>query len=82
MGIVPKRAPVQGDHWLPKGRLGQLPGTISWEEHLEIYEAYRKKYPSVDQSAERIAERCGFGWGEIVSLMGHPPRTFVQWESK
>jgi len=73
-----KRAPVQGDRWLPHGTKGRENGTITWEEHLEIYEAYVKKWGCSDQSAERIAERAGFGYGEIIDLTGQPPKTWQE----
>lgn len=71
-----RRAPLQGDGY---GRLQtKPPGTISWAEHLEIYEAYAKR-DGRDQSAERIAERGGFGWSECVLLLGREPKT---WEPR
>lgn len=77
MTAIP-RAPVQGDYWRPKGEPGQAAGTISWDEHLEIYEAYARRYGR-EQTAERIAERGGFGWSEIHHLMGRAPAT---WEPR
>ena len=53
-------------------------GTITWAEHLEVYEVYAAKYGR-DQSAERIVERWGFGYDEIKYLLGHEPRT---WEPR
>jgi len=73
-----RRAPVQGDRWLPYGTIGRENGTITWEEHLEIYEAYVKKWGCRDQSAERLAERAGFGYGEIIDLTGQPPKTWQE----
>lgn len=70
-----RRAPVQGDHRIPRGEPGREPGTIAWAEHLEIFEAYAKRYGR-DQSAERIAERAGFGYREIVLFTGRPPTTW------
>jgi len=63
--MPPKRAPVQGNP----------PGTISWEEHERIWEIYAQKYGR-SQSAERIAERAGFGYAEIIYLTGNPPLTW------
>ena len=60
-----RRAPVQGTR----------PGSISWEEHLEVWDAYAKRY-GTKQSAERIAERGGFGYLEIELFTGKHPRTF------
>lgn len=70
-----RRAPIQGDYWLPRGTLGREPGTISWDEHLEAYAVYASKY-GTSQSAERIAERDGFGYEEITILLGHAPKTY------
>lgn len=74
-----RRAPVQGDfRGHPSDRTGapgEDPGTISWAEHLEAYEPYAKRYGR-DQSPERIAERGGFGYAELVDQLGHAPRTW------
>jgi len=54
----------------------QLPdGTVSWAEHVEIWEAYAKRYGR-EQTAERMAERGGFGYFEAADLLGHEPRTW------
>ena len=69
-------APVQGEI---KPR--RLPGIISWGEHLEAYAVYARKYGS-DQSAQRIAERAGFSYSELVEYLGHEPKTWVdKWDS-
>lgn len=62
---VVRRAPVNG----PPG------GTIAWPEHLRAWIAYARTY-GTDQSAERIAERGGFGVSELVTQLGHMPRTW------
>lgn len=74
-----RRAPVQGgsrSEWrhVPEDVLPQLyrgtdipPGTISWADHLRVYDAYARRF-GTSQSAERLAERGGFGVGEIVWL--------------
>jgi hypothetical protein len=72
---VERRAPIQGDYWLPQGTIGKESGTISWAEHLEAYEVYAAKYGR-SQSAERIAERGGFGHAEFTALLGHAPQTY------
>ena len=77
-----RRAPVQGDEgWhLPAHRQApgtMRPGTIAWAEHEEAWRDYNRRYHG--QSAERIAERGGFGYGELVDHLGHPPRT---WEPR
>ena len=75
-----KRAPVQGEHhrganWRFK------PGTISWSEHVEAHTEYVKRYGN-DQSAERIAERCGFSYGELVMFLGREPTTYVPFDAE
>lgn len=70
-GTVERRAPMQGEH----GKNKRPGGTIAWSEHMEIYEAYAKRYGR-DQSAERLAERGGFGWNECVLLLGREPTTW------
>lgn len=40
-------------------------GTISWTEHEQAWQGYHRKYPNIDQDAEKIAERGGFGWSEL-----------------
>lgn len=69
------RAPVQGNPRLPKGELGREPGTIRWEEHLAAYSDYAMRYGS-SQTAERLAERGGFGYQELVDHLGHEPMTW------
>jgi phosphopantothenate-cysteine ligase len=70
-----KRAPVQSDI-APNG-LPRPSGTVAWNEHQKAWDAYAKKYGKV-QSAERIAERGGFGWNELFELLGHEPKTWKQ----
>jgi hypothetical protein len=66
-GYVPgETAPVQSPR-----------GTISWAEHVEAWTDYAKRYGD-RQSAERIAERAGFGYNELVTHLGHAPLTFVE----
>lgn len=57
------------------GRWIHPPGTMTWEEHVAVWEVYAKRYGS-NQSAKRIAARGGFGYGEIVLLTGAPPKTW------
>jgi hypothetical protein len=64
------RVPFQGSR---KKRIAD--GSISWEEHLEIYRSYAGRYGN-SQSAVRMAERGGFSWGECLSMTGHEPRTY------
>ena len=68
-----ERAPVQAS-W-KGGRAVKPAGSIAWEEHVRAHEAYRAKYGAC-QSAERIAERGGFGHEELLLFLGHEPETF------
>ncbi len=70
-----RRAPVQGDFTIKRGEPGHADGSIEWLEHEEVWRAYAQKY-GTRQSAERIAERGGFGFREIVSLTGGAPKTW------
>jgi hypothetical protein len=80
-----KRARVQGENTDEHGHLMRdaqrnivrIPaGTISWEEHLEAWEAYANRFGRTYQSAERIDERQGFGFYELCDLLGHKPTTW------
>lgn len=51
------------------------PGTISWTEHEEAWGDYARQY-GTQQSAERMAERGGFGYGELLTHLGHEPKTW------
>lgn len=71
-----RRAPVQGcDARIPRGTPGREPGTVAWAEHVEAWYDYARRY-SNGQSAERIAERGGFGYDELVDHLGYAPRTW------
>lgn len=77
-----RRAPVQSDdgYQLPLSHYGRPrgampPGTISWTEHLVVYELYSKRHGH-GQDADKIAERGGFGYAEIVSFLGCKPITW------
>lgn len=74
---APPRAPVQGSLRCPGSRPSKPAGTITWAEHVEAWVAYNRMHR--EQSAERIAERGGFGWYEITELLDHEPRT---WEPR
>jgi hypothetical protein len=75
--ICGRRAPVQGSTHDRHGRPAPRgPGTISWDEHERAWAAYALKYGR-DQSAQRIADRGGFGWTELVDLLGHEPTTWA-----
>lgn len=74
--ICGRRAPVQSNKFEggPQNKVG--PGTISWSEHLEAWTAYCARYGS-SQSAERLAERGGFGFNELCGFLGHEPTTWA-----
>lgn len=63
-----RRAPVQGD------KQGGH-GTITWAEHEQVWKGYAADGHG-GQSAKRIAERGGFGYGECVRYLGHEPTTW------
>jgi len=67
--VCGRRAPVQGDQ--TKG-----PGTISWAEHELAWATYAARHGS-SQSAEEIAARSGFGYTEVILLLGREPETWV-----
>lgn len=51
-----------------RGRVPLVPeGTIPWADHLLVYERYAAQFGR-SQSAERIADRGGFGACEIAYL--------------
>lgn len=62
-----ERAPVQSG-------AGKPAGSISWAEHVEAWEKYGRKHW---QSAERIAERGGFGYNELLTYLGREPSTWL-----
>ncbi len=77
-----RRAPVQAwgcahlDENHPHREKGAKPsGTISWEEHEEVWAAYDKMWRT-GQSAERMAQRGGFGYREATELVGHELKTW------
>lgn len=79
-----RRVPCQGDgpYWISRerwptcGQDVQVPGTISWDEHVTVWIVYAKKYGE-DQSAARIAHRGGFSYWEAFKLLG---RKLETWE--
>ena len=70
-----KRAPVQGDRLIPKGQPGHDAGSISWAEHMLAWQDYARRYGQ-GQSAERLAERGGFGYAELCSHLRRAPATW------
>lgn len=74
--ICGRRAPVQGDRHATDRTKDRAAGTVSWAEHLLAYSNYSARYGR-DQSAERLAERGGFGYIEITGHLGHEPKTWT-----
>ena len=69
--VPERRAPVQKDQRWPRGAPGSVPGTIPWDVHLRAWEGYAAAGHG-DQSAERVAQRGGFGYREVqCALLGH-----------
>ena len=79
MADVDRFAPVQQTScWFPPRRrtdASRPDGVIAWAEHLEAYAGYSKRY-GTDQSAERLAERGGFGMEELRTFLGREPSTW------
>jgi len=72
--MAERRAPVQG---IGDGRsitpTSRPPGTVPWLVHMQAFEAYARHF-GLGQSAERLAERGGFSYGEMQCLLaGHSP---------
>lgn len=59
-------APVQGETIGGSMRRRVAEGWIPWELHELAWRAYAVTY-GTQQSAERIAERGGFSWSEIIA---------------
>jgi len=85
-----RRAPVQADPYasLSKAHPARAAwaamadrephpaGTIAWAEHARAWRVYAARFLGVDQSAERIAERHGFTYEELVDFFNGPPKTW------
>lgn len=60
-----RMAPVQGDQFhgvkLPAGE-------VPWAVHLMAWNEYARQGHG-SQSAERLAERNGFSWGELIGFL-------------
>jgi len=65
----------QGCALRPRGSPGSVSGSITWAEHEEAWREYANQFGS-SQSAERLAERGGFDWHELLLLLGHEPTTW------
>ncbi len=51
-------------------------GTVAWSEHVEAHDGYEKRFGRGGQTAERISERGGFSYGELVLFLGRDPETW------
>lgn len=64
--------PIQGEYVEASGgatgRVRRPPGEVPWGVAALAYEHYAKLYGRT-QSMDRIAERGGFGWTELVALL-------------
>jgi len=58
MKKFPLQRPLRSDDW-----------EIGWFIAEEAYKEYKARYPRVNQSLERLAERGGFGCIEIIELL-------------
>lgn len=72
--VCGRRAPVQDERG--NGRGPDMPeGSVSWDEHLEVWTRYAALHGS-RQTAERMAERGGFGFYEAQGYLGRPLKTW------
>lgn len=83
MAETERRAPVQGEgvserHAEVTGKPYKPAGTVAWAEHEEAWRGYAERWPGSarHQDAGRIAERGGFGYREMTTLLGHEPTTW------
>jgi hypothetical protein len=65
--------PIQGQR---VGRVLVPAGQVPWAVAKLAYQTYAKHY-GTGQSLERLAERGGFGWTELVNLLADTERN--QW---
>jgi hypothetical protein len=61
------RFPIQGEH--DRAHPRRPPGTVPWSVGVAAWERYAARYGR-GQSVERIAERGGFGFGEMFMFLG------------
>ncbi len=76
------RAPVQGDDTfeLHKDHSARKidakpPGWIDWAEHVDAWVEYAKQH-GTQQSAERMAQRGGFGYWKLTQYLVRKPKTW------
>lgn len=58
--------PIQGEH--DESRVIRPAGQVPWGVAELAYKTYAK-FHGKDQTLERLAERCGFSWTELVTLL-------------
>ena len=74
--MADRRAPVQASRAGDLGIRDDKPaGSVAWWEHEAAWRDYASRYPG--QSAETIADRCGFSYAELIDHLGHEPTTWV-----
>lgn len=63
-----RKFPIQRD---TVNNISRPSGWIPWSVAEVVYEGYKKRFPqSADsQSLERMAQRGGFSWGEVVMFL-------------
>ncbi len=59
----------------PADAPGAVPGSVDWWEHVKAWEQARALLNG--QTAERMAERGGFDWGELCVYLGRYPTTWL-----
>jgi hypothetical protein len=65
--ITERRFPIQGETDT-KNRGRRPPGWVPWGVAELAYKVYVRRY-GTDQSLEKLAERGGFGWTELINLL-------------
>lgn len=73
-----EHAPREGPPLYPNGTEGAMttPQTAPVQGEYRDQNTGRDRKYHCGQSAERLAERGGFGWFELVEFLGHEPRTW------
>lgn len=87
--MTERRAPTQASIYVPRpdgttgqgcalrphGSRGSVAGSISWAEHELAWREYARQCGH-SQSAERLAERGGFDWWELLLFLGREPESW------
>ena len=73
--ICGRRAPMQADSRTEKNPRPHPAGTVAWSEFLLAMAEYTRQY-GTQQGPERMAERGGLSWGELVMFLGRDPETW------